>query len=67
MTSDTTCHVCRQTITDDCWVNVVFGDVVRRVCDLCIERADEGRDLIERLSYENPEGLPEFNGAFNVW
>jgi len=61
-----TCWVCCQTITDDCWVNVVFGDVVRRVCDTCVERADEGRDLIEHLDL-NPEGDPTLNGAFSTW
>ena len=57
-----TCWVCCQTITDDCWVNVVFGDVVRRVCTDCMARGDEP-DYQEPPDL-NREGDPTLNGAF---
>ena len=64
------CGICDRDTSDGLYINVSKADgSVERVCDLCVERADEG--LTTGLDYTedeiNREGEPAFNGAFDRW
>lgn len=60
------CWLCHDVIPDGMYVVVNVEGTVRDICDTCMEKADEGDDLTERLDL-NREGDPAFNGAFNAW
>lgn len=60
------CVICHDSITDDRYVLVSFEGGIRPVCDLCVERADTGEELVEHLDMAR-EGLPEFNVAWSTW
>ena len=61
-----TCALCRDDVTEATSVVVSFAGDLRDVCDSCMEKADEGEPIEERLDMLR-EGLPEFNGAFSTW
>jgi hypothetical protein len=67
------CYLCRRDL-DEGWpyTNVDFGLHVEHVCDVCMEKADEGidipldytEDIIREENEMLHEGQPEFNGSF---
>ena len=53
------CRVCGRDTSDGAYLRVIVEDRVVRVCDLCLERADEGTPLVASVDYmaeEEPRG-----------
>lgn len=65
------CGICGRDTSDGLYINTSKADgSVERICDICIEKGDDGIDIPldytedEDESWTNREGQPEFNGAF---
>ena len=66
------CGICGRDTSDGLYINTSRPDgSVERVCDICVEKADDGIDIPLDMTEDEPdgwrEGRPEFNGAFKSW